>query len=220
MQLDSRNLWVSLLFFVAVGCYFFRGAIFGEFADLSVVRDLTKALPIALLAFAVARRNGRVDLIVAALALSAVGDVAGEHRAFLWQVGFFMAAHLCYITAFWRERRAYNRTDTSLSAVLWVVLMTFAGVVIPYASTTAEMIAALLYVIVIGTMATMALCHRQPDRWIYCIAALLFCSSDAMIGYARFVEPFAGRGIAIMTTYFAAQYLFAMAALRRCTATR
>ena len=214
MSSHSRFVGISLLFVATVLCYFFRTAIFGEFASVSVVRDLTKALPIALLAIAVAWRSGRANMIVAALALSSAGDVAGEHRAFLWQVGLFMAAHLCYIVAFWRERRGRNRTDITLSGAMWVVLICFAGVVIPHAATTAEQVAALLYVVVIGTMATTALCHRQPDRWIYCVAALLFCSSDAMIGYARFVEPFPYRGLAVMITYFAAQYLFAMAALR------
>lgn len=220
MRFDKGQQWLTVLFLVTAFCFFFRSAIFGEFYELAVVRYVTKALPVALLAVVVACRSRSLTPVALALALSAAGDIAGEVRAFLWQVALFMAAHLCYIVAFWRGRRQWQRSNLLWSAAVWVPLAIFAVVVIPCVTSCAERTASLLYLGVIGTMATLAVWHRSPDRWAYCTAALLFCASDAMIAYGRFVEKFAYSGIAIMATYFAAQYLFAIAELRRISTTR
>ena len=45
------------------------------------------------------------------------------------------------------------------------------------------------------------------------VAALLFVFSDATIAWNKFVEPLPDATLRIMSTYYAAQYLFALLAL-------
>ncbi|MBQ5854344.1 MAG: lysoplasmalogenase, partial [Alistipes sp.] len=55
---------------------------------------------------------------------------------------------------------------------------------------------------------------ESKHRVWYIVAALLFVFSDSCIAWNKFIARFDYAGLAIMTTYFTAQFIFANLALR------
>lgn len=143
-----------------------------------------------------------------AMLLSAAGDIAGEHRAFLWQVGFFAAAHICFI-AYFCSKASFKRERLWQLALWCVILVLFGGFIISNIDHTAFRIACSIYILIIGSMAAVTLFIDSSRRWWYTVAALIFVFSDSCIAWNKFIDKFAYSGIVIMTTYFAAQLIFA-----------
>ena len=200
--LNNRS--VSLLFVFAAALYFCRGA-FGCESQLWL--DATKALPVMLLGVTTWLYGGS-KLLPIAMLLSAVGDIAGEHRAFLWQVGFFAAAHISFI-AYFANKTSYKRERLWQLAVWVVVMLLFGGFVISNIENIAFRIACSAYILIIGSMAAVTLFINSPKRWWYTAAALIFVFSDSCIAWNKFIDKFAHAGLVIMVTYFLAQLIFA-----------
>lgn len=142
--------------------------------------------------------------VVAALACSLAGDV------FLMLDGYFLAGlasfllgHVAYVAAFW-----YLGLDLRWSAAgvaVVVVLVAAVGVRIVRAATDTDPrlrapVAA--YIGVISAMVAAAIGTTVPAA---VVGALLFYASDACIGWSRFVRPFPGSRLWIMTTYHLGQ---------------
>jgi len=161
---------------------------------------------------------GRCALTAAALLLSLAGDVFLMLPQDLFVAGLaaFLLAHLAYIGAFDSPRI----TGVSLAAVVAVVL----GVVLvgaPIAlrirlalirSGTAALAGAVqVYVVAISIMVVFALLTAFRPDWsagrsaLAIAGALLFFSSDGMIGWSRFVSDFPGSRVAIIVTYHLGQ---------------
>ena len=70
--------------------------------------------------------------------------------------------------------------------------------------------------LLIGTMTATTFTLRADYKALYIVAAILFLFSDSCIAWNKFVEHFTGAGVAIMTTYFTAQGLFAWLAIKSC----
>ena len=64
--------------------------------------------------------------------------------------------------------------------------------------------AVIFYAIVIATMVTTA---TGTPVWVAAVGAMLFAISDWMIGYNRFVQPFAWARVGVMATYHIGQLL-------------
>ena len=88
----------------------------------------------------------------------------------------------------------------------------FAGIV-PRVASSVERTGVALYGAVIAAMLLSVLFYRGRYAPGFRVAALLFVFSDATIAWNKFVEPLPDATLRIMSTYYAAQYLFALLAL-------
>lgn len=148
-------------------------------------------------------------LVLAALALSAGGDVAllsTDTRWFITGMALFLTAHICYIAAFTGGGavRALRRPPLVAVPVGYAVLTVAAlawmwpglvGLALPIAG----------YAVALSTMATTAAAHG----WRVGLGGALVLVSDLMIAMrvAEVVEP--GPLTWVMTTYAAGQALIA-----------
>ena len=91
-------------------------------------------------------------------------------------------------------------------------LFLFAGIV-PRVASSVERTGVALYGTVIAAMLLSVLFYRGRYAPGFRVAALFFVFSDATIAWNKFVEPLPDATLRIMSTYYAAQYLFALLAL-------
>ena len=164
-----------------------------------------KALPILILVGVAWRElQGRVRLLmVAALVLSACGDVLLELDLFAPGVGSFLVAQLCYAWHFFSRRGTGGLPYLRLALVLLLPLAV-SSQVLP--ATGEMMVPVAVYMSVITAMGVGAALHRKPSALLF-TGALLFIASDCMIGIDRFVMPFSTAKHTIMVTYYLGQLL-------------
>lgn len=93
-----------------------------------------------------------------------------------------------------------------------LLLFLFAGIV-PRVASSVERTGVALYGAVIAAMLLSVLFYRGRYAPGFRVAALFFVFSDATIAWNKFVEPLPDATLRIMSTYYAAQYLFALLAL-------
>lgn len=174
-------------------------------ADAGWLEVVTKAMLMPSLAgWAWARGGPR--LVVAALLLSAAGDITlGVDGLFIVGMGFFGAAHLCYVTFFvrsgagaaprrrWLIVAAYSLLLIVLVVVLWPGL---GALRLPVAGYS---------LLLTATAATSAGYGLRTG-----IGGALFLISDSLIalGLADLPRP-PQPGLWVMSTYIVAQYLLA-----------
>lgn len=202
--LKSSSVIVALyLLFVAL--YFLRHFI-GCHSRLWL--DVTKTLPVLFLGV-VTLLQGSNRAVACALILSAAGDLAGEEHLFLWQIALFALAHIAYISAFVRRRKPFNVGSATLSVAWVVALLLFGAFVVSHIQAPSLKIACSVYMLIIGSMSVAAFNIHSQYRVLYIVAALLFVLSDSAIAWNKFIGSFDCAGVLIMSTYFAAQGLFA-----------
>ena len=143
--------------------------------------------------------------VAGALLLSAAGDAAGAVHDFLLQMFLFALAHVAYIRYFLPSAE-FSRRRIAAAAVVG------AGIV-PRVASSVERTGVALYGTVIAAMLLSVLFYRGRYAPGFRVAALLFVFSDATIAWNKFVEPLPDATLRIMSTYYAAQYLFALLAL-------
>jgi alkylglycerol monooxygenase len=164
---------------------------------------------VMVVAIAFVLQRGRVQwLLVAALALSLVGDVLLPGR-FIPGLVSFLAAHLCYIALFkqdapWFASRRALAGALAYAAVLYAVLFPHLapGLQVPVAA----------YAIVIASMAAQAIGRASVRRDGASIGvaagAVFFMLSDSILAINKFATPLPMAEFAVMTTYYVAQLLF------------
>lgn len=133
--------------------------------------------------------------VAGALLLSAAGDAAGAVHDFLLQMFLFALAHVAYIRYFLPSAEFSRRR------------------IVPRVASSVERTGVALYGAVIAAMLLSVLFYRGRYAPGFRVAALLFVFSDATIAWNKFVEPLPDATLRIMSTYYAAQYLFALLAL-------
>lgn len=154
-----------------------------------------------------------LSLVLFALLLSAAGDAAGAVHDSLLQMFLFALAHVAYIRYFLPSAE-FSRRRIAAAAVVGagLLLFLFAGIV-PRVASSVERTGVALYGTVIAAMLLSVLFYRGRYAPGFRVAALLFVFSDATIAWNKFVEPLPDATLRIMSTYYAAQYLFALLAL-------
>lgn len=151
----------------------------------------------------------------AALLLSAVGDAAGAGGMFIPQMLFFALAHGAYMCYFLPQAQVAPRPF--VWPVLTALLLFLFVCIVPRAADPAERAGVAVYGLVIAGMLYSALQYRGAYAAWFRLAALLFVFSDSVIAWGRFVEPVPCRTYVVMITYYAAQYLFYLFAVRAAT---
>ena len=138
---------------------------------------------------------------------------AGAVHDFLLQMFLFALAHVAYIRYFLPSAE-FSRRRIAAAAVVGagLLLFLFAGIV-PRVASSVERTGVALYGTVIAAMLLSVLFYRGRYAPGFRVAALFFVFSDATIAWNKFVEPLPDATLRIMSTYYAAQYLFALLAL-------
>jgi uncharacterized membrane protein YhhN len=162
---------------------------------------------------------------VAALALSAVGDVflmlpedsPSADRNFVFGLGAFLLAHVAYIAVFVRlhAHGGYAISFVLTGLVLAGAMFATVGLRIHTAAKDEDpalAVPVLAYVTVISLMVVAA--WWTGDMRII-PGALLFAASDAMIGWTRFVRKDWELDVPIIVTYHLAQILLVLGLVRR-----
>jgi alkenylglycerophosphocholine hydrolase len=187
--------------------------------DLFWLKLLAKPWLVLALAIAVWRLAGKGAgrLIAWGLLAGAVGDVClALPKAFLPGMIAFAIGHGLYVAAFLRWNRA-----PALALLAPVGIYAGTGLCLMLPGAGALTVPLLVYVLIIAAMIwRAAACALQPReeillRWGPLAGALLFGFSDTLIGIHRFAHPLPGATASIVLTYWAAQALFAAAAIRR-----
>lgn len=197
MQRTSRTLCLTTLLFAAGAALFFTKA---------AVIPYKVAYPVLLLSLSLFYLRLKPLIPVgAALLLSAVGDAAGAGGMFIPQMLFFALAHGAYMCYFLPQAQLAPRPF--VWPVLTALLLFLFVCIVPRAADPAER-AGMLY---------SALQYRGAYAAWFRLAALLFVFSDSVIAWGRFVAPVPCRTCVVMITYYAAQYLFYLFAVRAAT---
>lgn len=180
--------------------------------DLPPLRMLCKPLPVlALLLWVLSTpADAYRRWIAVGLVLSMLGDALLEWpvNAFVPGLAAFLLAHLAYLLAYLGDTRRLAPAGLLFAALLGgglFVLLHSRGLgplLMPIA----------LYSLTISCMLWRAIarlgCAKLPSvsRNLAVVGALLFVSSDSMIGISRFVGAFDGSSYAIMLTYWLGQF--------------
>jgi uncharacterized membrane protein YhhN len=184
-----------------------------------------KTVPILLLIALVMLLGDRkpyANRMAVGLMFCAVGDVCLELDSggwtaipfFLLGLASFFLGHSCYALAF-----AINRIELTLLKVVPVIIYLISIFLILRPSLPANLyVPVLAYTLMIGLMCILGLCRRPAGHaplWSsLCSAfgAIVFCASDTILAYNRFVDPIPHAKYFIMFTYYLAQYILVMSA--------
>ena len=200
------------------------GDLIGPLLDLKALEYIFKPLlvPALLLYLYLNTRDdvsAFVRLVMGGLILSWVGDVVlmfsdrGE-LFFAAGLGAFLVAHLLYIAAYVRSVSRTAGVAFLRRRPLWLLPfgLLFVGIYgLLYPALGAMRVPVLAYTATIVLMAVLALNRwgRVPEASFRLIlwGALLFILSDAILAIDKFLVTVPHAGVAVMSTYVAAQYL-------------
>ena len=201
----------KLYFYEVIGVFFIL-TLYYFIAEHSSWFIAMPALFLGLATLAHSREGGWA--IPAALFLSAIGDYQGSEHNFILQVLFFALAHIFYIVDFLPKRNLSNR-NKYVTSIPYIYAVAFLILLISHMNHAVEMVAVVIYALIIATMGASALVMEIKHKWWYVIAAVLFIFSDSVIVYNKYIEHIPNASLWIMTTYYAAQGLFATLCLLR-----
>ncbi|MEE1103513.1 MAG: lysoplasmalogenase, partial [Alistipes sp.] len=195
----------KLYFYEIIGVFFIL-TLYYFIAEHSSWFIAMPALFLGLATLAHSREGGWA--IPAALFFSAIGDYQGSEHNFILQVLFFALAHIFYIVDFLPKRNLSNR-NKYVASIPYIYAVAFLILLISHMNHAVEMVAVVIYALIIATMGASALVMEIKHKWWYVIAAVLFIFSDSVIVYNKYIEHIPNASLWIMTTYYAAQGLFA-----------
>lgn len=203
--------WPLTLAIVAAGIGDLVAIWFGRRTWRYLFKPGTMLLIIALAATAAPEAGGYGYLILAGLLCSVAGDiflVLPADRFIAGLISFFIA-HLLYIVAF-TAAGPFSLLDGLVAAALIIVggllFRRLQPGVLAHGGK-GMLLPVSLYLTIISVMVLRAVMAREP---LLLAGALLFFLSDGILAWDRFVRPFERANLAIMTTYFGAQYLIAL----------
>lgn len=203
----AKHIAVVRIGFALLVAAYFANYFFGS--RHGIAADAVKTSPVLFLCTVAWSADGfRFRLLPAALLFSAVGDLFGELGMFIMQITAFAVAHILYTLHFLR-RAHIDRLSLSLVALLAAASVSLGAYIVPQIGNPLERIFCGAYIFIISAMAASTILQRCPHKWLYVAAALVFMASDATIALNKFAVHIPNAGIIIMTTYFAAQYIFA-----------
>ena len=158
--------------------------------------------------------------ILSALVFSWIGDILLMwSHLFVFGLGAFLVAHVCYIIGFRIAQKSPNRLEhvNFVKSFLYNLPIYLAAAFVYYLinpNLGTMKIPVIAYIIVIVSMVATARerfkkCN-PASFWQVFIGAILFFISDGAIAISRFFHDFAESGILIMGTYAIAQLLIVM----------
>jgi len=180
----------------------------------SVPVGVTKGLPILFLILSLYSKVGIASNLKKFVFLGLILSIAGDlllifPQYFLPGLVSFLLAHISYIIGFSKGARLYPFRAIpfyGLGVLFFLYLRPGLG----------DMeFPVLFYMLTIGTMVWRASARNFANNHSYYAAlsgAVVFLLSDCILGFTKFKEHFANENLAIMLTYYSAQYLIFEAA--------
>ena len=151
-------------------------------------------------------------IIIIALVFSLMGDIflMLPKDRFIHGLLSFLVAHLFFIVAF----SSNLGTPFHLLSIIPVLLFFLTVAKILWSHLGKMKIPVIIYALVISAMllSSIELWLQKKELWSSFVltGGLLFCLSDSLLAYNRFAKPFKNAQFFILTTYYAAQWCFAM----------
>lgn len=148
--------------------------------------------------------------LVPALLLSALGDfllaMPWWAPAFVFGLGAFLVAHLCYLAALLPLRGNTSRARLTAAAVVVVACVGMLVRFWPRLTADGMTVPVTIYMGVLCAMVCAALLARLPTIWT-AVGAVLFAVSDGMIGVGQFVLGSEALELPIWWVYAVSQVL-------------
>ncbi|WP_419831987.1 lysoplasmalogenase [Endozoicomonas atrinae] len=149
----------------------------------------------------------RTGMIIAIL-FSAGGDIllaldGAIGDFFVPGLASFLIAQVTYAILFWQHCR-FNSQRQWLAAGYIPIAFTLAWFILP--ASGALLIPVTAYLIAISAMVLGAAFCNRPWQWLF-VGASTFALSDSLIAINKFIQPLPYASIAIMVTYYLAQYM-------------
>lgn len=219
MVLDGLD-WALIAASVATSLAY--GLVFAR-QEPSPVRTILKTIPVTAFA-ALALLNGAPPLLVAALALGALGDLLlalGSDKTFLAGLVAFLTSHLLYVVVF----IPLAVPPTTTSAMVGFGMVVAASIIARqlWPSLGAMRVPVMAYFVVILAMGATA--WALPEGlWLATLGATLFILSDAILSFEMFklkpdAKARAWTPYAVWFLYYGAQACLAAAFLLRAPQT-
>jgi uncharacterized membrane protein YhhN len=189
-------------------------------------------MPVLMVLFlANSKENNKAErtLFPLALLFSLAGDVLlmlHKDNLFVFGLGAFLIAHLCFIASFWSRIKGRGiAISTYLLSVLPFILFIggFLSILIPSLLakeiTQPLVVPVTVYACVIGIMGFSALMRKggvsaNGFTFVF-VGALVFIISDSCIALNHFITPIPQPTLLIMATYGVAQYLLTVGTAKR-----
>jgi uncharacterized membrane protein YhhN len=154
-------------------------------------------------------------LVIAGLTLSVVGDLLLLPQAdrFVAGLGAFLAAHVFYVAAFLRHVGLDSGTELfRLGVAVGVAIATWLSIGrrVVSASRRDDPAIAPAVVVYIAALCAMLVCGLAIGSVTVAIGAVLFATSDAILGWNRFVSPLPRGRLATHIPYHLGQVLLAL----------
>jgi uncharacterized membrane protein YhhN len=175
-------------------------------------------IPVLILMYLLNTRHKINGFILAALIFSWAGDVILDF-SFVPGLLCFLLAHVMYAIVFYKTC-GNNIFSLKRMFILLPLFLYGTGLIcLLYGHLDGMRMPVIFYSIVILTMLAGAINRRERVNslsfYLVFAGAFLFVISDSLIAVNKFGYPFSFSGIAIMTTYIAAQYLIVAGVLKQ-----
>ena len=179
----------------------------------AVFKPLTTVLIIILALFVHLKLSGSYQLFVLiALVFALIGDIfLLRKKWFLYGIIAFSLAHLCFTAAF------VSLYGFSLSLLPLIILLIFGLLIYIFLKNDlhkyAIPVAFYILIIILMVWQAVGLLYQSeaPVFWALGGAAILFLFSDFVIAYNKFKQSFEAAEPLILSTYWTAVYVFALA---------
>ena len=187
--------------------------IIAHYHQNNLFTTLSKPLPLIVLLILISKKSKYNKYITAGLIFSLIGDVFLMNNVGLFLLGLiaFLIAHLFYIIAF-----INNSKKMVLLSYLPFAAYGFAFFLFIKYSLGDALIPVACYIFIITLMLWRAFVQRKSGtlaKWAF-VGALFFTLSDSVLAFARFYKPFFWDSLAIMITYWAAQFLIYLSTIK------
>ena len=173
-----------------------------------VAKPATMLPLIALAATLDAAVPAMVGWFIAALVFGLIGDVflmLERDEFFVFGLGSFLIGHLAYVVGL--TKGPLSGTGLIVGAVLVFTAIAAIGPTVVTGASTRDRrlgVPVTAYIVTISVMVVLAFGTTVP---IAILGALLFLGSDFVIGWSRFVQPFASAKMVTIVTYHLGQLL-------------
>lgn len=172
---------------------------------------LFKLLPMVfIIIYAILSKSDNIKrysiLMTVGLVVCAIGDYTIQW--FIVGLIFFLIGHLFYITAFLSTND--QKSPISLLIILIAYGLVMAIVIAGGLFKDEEYVLAIAVMAYISVILTMGLTAWRTKSTFAMIGAILFIISDSVLALNKFTVEIPYSGIWIMSTYYAAQLLFAL----------
>lgn len=153
--------------------------------------------------------DARIALVVAVV-LCLAGDIAlldDRDNRFLAGLGSFALGHAAYVVTALLVGVSWPRLAVAFPVLAIVLTVQTLTGMIPGARRHGGrpvMVGVVVYSAIISAMVVTA---TGTTRWVAAAGAMLFATSDSIIGYHRFVRPIKLAELPVMVTYHAGQLL-------------